>query len=91
MDKESLGHGRQSVTHGVMAAVMEVRAVDNSEVTVFLGRRQHAAGTAVPALGRERAEEGAGGGGGNGEDEEGAVLACGSGAFGRIGRPLRRP
>ena len=59
MDKESLGHGRQSVMHVVIAAVTEVRAVDNSEVTVFLGRRQHAAGTAVSALGRERAEEGA--------------------------------
>ena len=55
--------------------------MDDSEVRVRLGRRQQAAGTVVPALGRERAEEGAGGGGGDGVDEEGAVLACGPGAL----------
>ena len=60
----------------------DVRAVDGSEVTVRLGRREQAAGAAVPALGRERAEEGAGGGGGDGVDEEGAVLAGGPGALG---------
>ena len=49
---------------------------------VGLGRRQQAAGAAVPALGRERAEEGAGGGGGDRVDEEGAVLACRPGALG---------
>ena len=50
MDEESLGRGRQSVAHGVVAAITEVRAVDDSEVRVRLGRRQQAAGTAVPAL-----------------------------------------
>ena len=59
-----------------------VRAVDGSEVAVRLGRREQAAGAAVPALGRERTEEGAGGGGGDGVDEEGAVLAGGPGALG---------
>merc|ERR1712162_45652 len=77
-----LGSGRQSVAHGVVVAVTDVRAVDGGEVTVGLGRRQRAAGAAVPALGRERAEEGAGGGGGDGVDEEGAVLAGGPGALG---------
>ena len=57
-----------------MAAKLEVR--------VRLGRRQQAAGTAVPALGRERAEEGAGGGGVDRVDEEGAVLAGRPGALG---------
>ena len=60
----------------------DVRAVDGSEVVVRLGRREQAAGAAVPALGRERTEEGAGGGGGDGVDEEGAVLAGGPGALG---------
>ena len=78
----SLGRGRQSVAHGVVAAVTDVRAVDGGEVTVGLGRRQQTAGAAVPALGRERAEEGAGGGGGDRVDEEGAVLACRPGALG---------
>ena len=71
----------QSVAHGVVAAVTDVRAMDGSEVTVGLGRREQAAGAAVPALGRERAEEGASGGG-DGVDEEGAVLAGGPGALG---------
>ena len=74
--EESLGRGRQSVAHGVVAAITDARAVDDSEVRVRIGRRQQAAGTAVPALGRERAEEGASRGGGDGVDEEGAVLAC---------------
>ena len=56
----SLGRGRQSVAHGVVAAVTDVRAVDGGEVTVGLGRRQQAAGAAVPALSRERVEEGTG-------------------------------
>ena len=51
----SLGRGRQSVAHGVVAAVADVWAVDGGEVAVGLGRRQQAAGAAVPALGRERA------------------------------------
>ena len=59
-----------------------VRAVDGSEVAVRLGRREQAAGAAIPALGRKRTEEGAGGGGGDGVDEEGAVLAGGPGALG---------
>ena len=63
-------------------AVTGVRAVDGGEVGVRLGRRQQAAGAAIPALGRERAEEGAGSGGGDGVDEEGAVLECGPGALG---------
>ena len=42
MDGESLGRGRQSVAHGVVAAVTDVRAVDVSEVTVGLGRGQQA-------------------------------------------------
>ena len=50
--------------------------MDGSEVVVRLGRREQAAGAAVPALGRERTEEGAGGGGGDGVDEEGAVERC---------------
>ena len=74
MDEESLGRGRQSVAHGVVAKIADVRAVDGSEVTVRLGRRQQAAGAAVLALGRERAEEGARGGGGDGVDEEADVL-----------------
>ena len=80
--KAVLGRRRQNVAHGVVATIPDVRAVDGSEVTVRLGRRQQAAGAAVPALGRERAEEGAGGGGGDGVDEEGAVLAGGPGALG---------
>ena len=55
--------------------------MDGSEVGARLGRRQQVAGTAVPALGRERAEEGASGGGGDGVDEEGTVLACSPGAL----------
>ena len=47
-----LGSGRQSVAHGFVAAVTDVRAVDGGEVTVGLGRRQQAAGAAVPSLGR---------------------------------------
>ena len=77
----SLGRGRQSVAHGVVAKIADVRAVDGSEVTVRLGRRQQAAGAAVLALGRERAEESARGGGGDGVDEEGAVLAGGQSAL----------
>ena len=66
--KTVLGRRRQSVAHGGVAAAADVRAVDGSEVTVRLGRRQQAAGAAVLALGRERAEEGARGGGGDGVD-----------------------
>ena len=76
MGEDGLGRGRQSVAHGVDAAITDARAVDGSEVRVRLGRRQQAAGTAVPALGRERAEEGASGSGGDGVGEEGTVLAC---------------
>ena len=79
MDKESLRRGRQNGAHGVVTAVTGVRAVDGGEVGVRLGRRQQAAGAAIPALGRECAEEGAGSGGGDGVDEEGAVLECGPG------------
>ena len=43
MGEESLGRGRQSVAHGVVAAITDARAVDDSEVRVRLGRRQHAA------------------------------------------------
>ena len=79
----SLRCGRQNVVaHGGVAVATDVRAVDGSEVVVRLGRREQAAGAAVPALGRERTEEGAGGGGGDGVDEEGAVLARGPGALG---------
>ena len=81
VDKESLGRGRQDATRVVVAALTRARAVDGSEVRVRLGRRQQAASAAVPALGRERAEEGASGGGGDGVDEEGAVLACSPGAL----------
>ena len=59
MDKESLGRGRQNATRVVVAALTRARAVDGSEVRARLGRRQQAASAAVPALGRERAEEGA--------------------------------
>ena len=69
-----LRRGRQSVAHGGVAAAADVRAVDGGEVAVGLGRREQAAGAEVPALGRERAEEGAGGGCCDGVDEEGAVL-----------------
>ena len=72
----SLRCGRQNVVaHDGVAVATDVRAVDGSEVVVRLDRREQAAGAAVPALGRERTEEGAGGGGGDGVDEEGAVLA----------------
>ena len=47
-----LGSGRQSVAQGFDAAVTDVRGVDGGEVAVGLGRRQQAAGAAVPALGR---------------------------------------
>ena len=46
------------------------------------GNRQRVRSAEVPALGRERAEDGTGGGGGDGMDEEGAVLAGGPGALG---------
>ena len=61
--------------------VTDARAVDDGEVRVRLSRRQQAAGAAVPALGRKRAEEGASGGGGDGVDEEGTVLACSPGSL----------
>ena len=48
MGEDGLGRGRQSVAHGVDAAIADARAVDGSEVRVRLGRRQQAAGTAVP-------------------------------------------
>ena len=47
--------------------------MDGSEVVVRLGRREQAAGAAVPALGRERTEEGAGGSGGDGVDGASAL------------------
>ena len=51
----SLRCGRQNVVaHGGVAVATDVRAVDGSEVVVRLGRREQAAGAAVPALGRER-------------------------------------
>ena len=48
--KAVLGRRRQNVAHGVVATIPDVRAVDGSEVTVRLGRRQQAAGAAVLAL-----------------------------------------
>ena len=35
MGEESLGRGRQSVAHGVVAAITEARAVDDSERSYF--------------------------------------------------------
>ena len=48
---DSLRRGRQNVVaHGGVAVATDVRAVDGSEVVVRLGRREQAAGAAVPAL-----------------------------------------
>ena len=46
----SLRCGRQNVVaHGGVAVATGVRAVDGSEVAVRLGRREQAAGAAIPA------------------------------------------
>ena len=72
--KNGQGRGRQNVAHGGVAAVADVRAVDGGKVKVGLGRRERVAGAEVPALDRDRAEEGAGGSGGHGVDDADLLL-----------------